>query len=118
VGERLARWALADEYGKAVVKCGPLFKDCRIAGAEATVRFDHIGRGLKSSDGGLLKRFEIRGTDGKWLWAEAKIEGDCVVVSSAEVAKPVAVRYAWAANPAGANLVNSEGLPASIFTTE
>ncbi len=118
VGERLARWALADEYGKDVVKCGPLFKDFKIEGPKVTVRFDHLGNGLKSDDDGPLKRFEIRGEDGKWLWADAKIDGSSVVVSSRDVAKPVAVRYAWAANPAGANLVNSEGLPASIFTTE
>jgi sialate O-acetylesterase len=66
-----------------------------------------------------LKRFEIAGADKKWKWADAKIYGkDAVVVSSAEVKAPVAVRYAWAANPEGANLVNSDGLPASVFRTD
>ena len=100
------------------MKCGPLYKDSKIDGAKVTVRFDHPGKGLKSADGGPLKRFEIRGEDGKWQWADAVIEGGNVVVSSKDVPKPSAVRYAWASNPTGANLVNSEGLPASVFTTE
>jgi sialate O-acetylesterase len=75
--------------------------------------------GLKSRDGGALKRFEIAGADKVWKWAEARIDGaDSVIVSSAEVKVPVAVRYAWAANPEGANLINSDGLPASLFRTD
>ncbi len=74
---------------------------------------------MKARDGGALKRFEIAGEDRVWHWADAKIDGaDSVIVSSVEVKQPVAVRYAWAANPAGANLVNSDGLPASIFRTD
>ena len=66
-----------------------------------------------------MKRFEIAGKDKVWHWAKARIEGeDTVVVSSPEVEAPAAVRYAWAANPEGANLVNSEGLPASVFRTD
>jgi sialate O-acetylesterase len=66
-----------------------------------------------------LKRFEIAGADKVWKWADAKVDGtDSVVVSSAEVKSPVAVRYAWAANPEGSNLVNSDGLPASVFRTD
>ena len=84
-----------------------------------TITFDHAGDGLKSRDGGPLKRFEIAGEDKKWHWAEAKISGkDTVTVSSRDVPQPAAVRYAWAANPEGANLVNSEGLPASVFRTD
>jgi sialate O-acetylesterase len=83
------------------------------------VIFDQAGEGLKSRDGSALKRFEIAAADKKWQWAEAKIDGkDAVIVSSAEVKNPVAVRYAWASNPEGANLVNSEGLPASVFRTD
>jgi sialate O-acetylesterase len=74
---------------------------------------------LKSRDGGPLKRFEIAGADRVWHWADATVEGlDGVRVSSPKVPEPVAVRYAWAANPEGANLVNSEGLPASVFRTD
>jgi sialate O-acetylesterase len=66
-----------------------------------------------------LKRFEIAGADKVWHWANAKIDGtDSVIVSSTEVKQPTAVRYAWAANPEGANLINSDGLPASVFRTD
>lgn len=118
VGERLARWALADDYGKKIVKSGPLYEAHSIDGGKVTVTFDHIGEGLKSCDGEALQRFEIQDTDGKWYWAEAKIEGDTVVISHPKADRAAAVRYAWAENPEGANLVNSEGLPASLFTTE
>lgn len=118
-GERLARWALAKDYGKDIVYSGPLFKSSVTNDATIRVSFDQSGTGLKSRDGGPLKRFEVAGADKVWHWAEAKIDGtDSVIVSSPEVKAPVAVRYAWAANPEGANLVNSEGLPASIFRTD
>ena len=74
---------------------------------------------MKARDGGPLKRFEIAGSDKVWHWAEAKIDGkDAVLLSSPEVKQPVAARYAWAANPEGANLINSEGLPTSVFRTD
>ncbi len=118
VGHRLARWALAKDYGKdGFLISGPIFKSSKIEGDKVKVEFEHA-RGLKSRDGGPLKRFEIAGKDQKWFWADAKIDGDAVIVSSAEVPKPVAVRYAWASNPEGANLVNEEGLPASLFRTD
>jgi sialate O-acetylesterase len=118
VGNRLARWALAKDYGKTgIVVCGPLYKGSKVDGNSVRIEFDHA-KGLKSRDGGPLKRFEIAGADQKWHWAEALIDGETVVVSSPAVAKPVAVRYAWASNPEGANLVNAEGLPASLFRTD
>ena len=118
-GERLARWALAKDYGKELIYSGPLFKTSEVKDGAIRVTFDQAGEGLKSRDGGALKRFEIAGSDKKWKWANAKIDGkDAVIVSSAEVKAPVAVRYAWAANPKGANLVNSDGLPASVFRTD
>ena len=118
VGNRLALWALANEYRKNVVVSGPLFKSHSIADGKVSVEFDHVGGGLKSRDGKPLQRFELAGDDKKWHWATAKIEGANVVVSCPEVPKPVAIRYAWAANPEGANLVNEEGLPASLFRTD
>lgn len=118
VGERLARWALADDFGKDIVKSGPLYKGHSIDGGKVTVSFDHTGKGLKSRDGQALQRFEIMDSEGVWRWADAKIEGETVVISHPEVGQATAVRYAWAENPEGANLVNSEGLPASLFTTE
>ena len=81
------------------------------------IELDHA-KGLKSRDGGPLKRFEIAGVDRKWHWADAVIDGETVVVSNKDVPQPVAVRYAWAANPVGANLVNVDGLPASLFRTD
>lgn len=118
-GERLARWALTKDYGKELIYSGPLFKSSTAKDSAIRVTFDQSGTGLKSRDGGPLKRFEIAGADKKWKWADAKIDGkDAVLVSSAEVKSPVAVRYAWAANPEGANLVNSDGLPSSVFRTD
>lgn len=118
VGERLARWALANDYGKTgFLVSGPIYKGSKIEGGKVRIEFDHA-TGLKSRDGGPLKRFEIAGEDQKWVWAEAVVDGDAVVVSSPGVPKPVAVRYAWASNPEGANLVNGEGLPASVFRTD
>jgi sialate O-acetylesterase len=118
-GERLARWALAKDYGRDLVWSGPLFKAGRPDKDGIRVTFAQAGAGLKSRDGGPLKRFEIAGADKVWHWAEARVDGlDSVRVSSPKVPEPAAVRYAWAANPEGANLVNSEGLPASVFRTD
>lgn len=118
-GERLARWALAKDYGRDIIFSGPLFKSSETRDGTVRVTFDHAGDGLRSRDGGALQRFEIAGADRVWHWADAKIDGaDAVLASSAEVKQPVAVRYAWAANPKGANLVNSEGMPASVFRTD
>jgi sialate O-acetylesterase len=118
-GERLARWALAKDYGQDLIYSGPLFKSSAVKDGAIRVTFDQSGTGLKSRDGGALKRFEIAGADKVWHWADAKIDGtDSVVVSSKEVKQPTAVRYAWAANPEGANLINSDGLPASVFRTD
>jgi len=119
VGYRLAYWALAKTYDKDIVHSGPLYKDFKKTGNSIEVTFNAVGSGLKSRDGKKLQRFEIAGNDKKWHWADAEIVGkDTVRVSSPEVKKPVAVRYAWASNPTGANLVNSEGLPTSIFRTD
>ena len=119
VGDRLALWALAKDYGQDIVYSGPLFKSCSIETDKVRIAFEQVGSGLKSRDGAALKRFEIAGNDRVWHWAEAKLSGsDSVIVSSPNVKKPSAVRYAWASNPEGANLVNSVGLPASVFRTD
>ncbi len=119
VGERLALWALAKDYGKKITYSGPLYRSSKAKGNTIEVTFDQSGKGLKGRDGSELKRFEIAGKDKVWHWADAKVTGkNTVTVSSRKVRKPVAVRYAWAANPEGANLVNSVGLPASVFRTD
>ena len=118
VGSRLARWALGQDYGREdVVMSGPLFQKATEKDGRMILSFEH-NAGLKSRDGGPLKRFEIKAEDGAWIWAEAQIEDGKVIVWSDKVADPEAVRYAWAENPEGANLVNGEDLPASVFTTE
>ncbi len=129
VGERLARWALADVYGKEIVVSGPLYKSHQVDGNKIRIAFEHVGSGLMvGAKSGLapttqvadgeLKWFAIAGADQAWHWAEAQIDGATVVVSSPQVAEPVAVRYAYAMNPEGANLYNQEGLPASPFRTD
>lgn len=117
VGRRLAQWALAKTYGKDVVACGPLYKSMRVDGNKIVVEFDCVGGGLGARDGDKLKGFAIAGADKKFLWAEARIAGDTVVVSSPEIESPAAVRYAWANNP-DCNLINKAGLPASPFRTD
>jgi sialate O-acetylesterase len=117
VGNRLALWALAGTYGKrGIVYSGPLYKGIKIDGSRAILSFAHVGGGLKARDGKDLTEFEIAGEDGKFVKAEAKIEGDWVVVTSADVAKPTQVRFGWS-NTANPNLMNKDGLPASPFRT-
>jgi len=117
VGNRLARIALSKTYGKKIEGSGPIFHDGSIEGGKIRIRFDHVGGGLVTKGGGL-KRFAIAGEDRKFVWADAVIEGDQVVVSNKEVTRPAFIRYAWSENPMGANLFNAEGLPAAPFRTD
>lgn len=118
VGERLGRWALVKDYGREdVVVSGPIYQAHSVEGNQIRVTFEYA-EGLKSRDGKPLARFEIAGEDRQWHWGEAKIEGQSVIVSSPAVLHPVAVRYAWASNPTGANLVNGADLPTSVFRTD
>lgn len=117
VGDRLARLALARTYGRDVVDSGPVFKSATIEGNAIRVSFDSIAGGLVAR-GGPLRQFAIAGRDRKWRWAEARIDGDSVVVSHPDLTAPAWVRYAWADHPEGANLFNSEGLPAAPFRTD
>jgi len=116
VGKRLALWALAKTYGQDVVACGPLYKSMSKKGGQVVLSFDHLGGGLVA-EGGKLKGFAIAGADKEFVWANAEIAGDTVVVSCPAVKKPAAVRYAWADNP-DCNLYNKAGLPASPFRTD
>src|SRR5690606_22294631 len=86
-----------------------------IDGDKVVIKFDHIGSGLISSDGEKLRRFEIAGADKNFVWADARIEGNTVIVHEESVKYPEFVRYAWADNPVDANLYNKEDLPASPF---
>jgi sialate O-acetylesterase len=130
VGERLALWALAKDYGKKdLVHSGPLYKGMKIESGKIRILFDSVGSGLTvgtkkgfapvvKEPQGTLRRFAIAGEDKKWVWAEAVIEGTTVVVSSPKVPEPVAVRYAYAMSGDDCNLYNNEGLPASPFRTD
>ena len=89
-----------------------------IEGDSIFISFSETGSGLIAKDGGDLKYFTIAGTDEHFVWAKAKISGDKVIVWNNAIKNPVAVRYAWADNPEGANLYNKEGLPASPFRTD
>lgn len=116
VGERLARAARKLAYGNNdIVYSGPLFRSVSKEGNRLILEFDHTGSGLVVKGGGELYYFAVAGADKKFVWADAVIEGNKVVVRSNEISDPVYVRYAWADNPEGANLYNAEGLPASPF---
>ncbi|MFA6187063.1 MAG: sialate O-acetylesterase [Phycisphaerae bacterium] len=118
VGKRLALWALAKTYGcKENVFSGPIYKSMRIDDGKIRLFFDYVDGGLVAKDG-PLKRFAIAGIDRKFVWANADIEGDSVVVYSEHILNPVAVRYAWEINPYGCNLYNKAGLPTSPFRTD
>lgn len=119
VGKRLALAARHVAYGeKNVVHSGPLYQSHKIKKNKVIITFSNTGSGLMAKGGWELKYFSIAGADKKFVWAQATIKKNKVVVWSDQVHKPVVVRYAWADNPEGANLYNKEGLPASPFTTE
>ena len=116
VGERLALGARKLAYGdEKIVYSGPLYKSSVKDADSIKIEFDHVGSGLVVKGGGDLYYFSIAGADRKFVWAEARIENNNVVVWSSEIKNPMYVRYAWADNPEGANLYNIEGLPASPF---
>ena len=117
VGNRLALWALAKDYGKKdLVYSGPLYKAMKVEGGKIQLSFAHTGGGLKSRDGKALSEFEVAGADGKFVAAEAMIDGDRVVIQAKDVPSPTQARFGWR-NVANPNLVNKEGLPASPFQT-
>ena len=116
VGKRLALAARAIAYGESLVHSGPILQQAEFRDGKVTISFTHVGRGLVAKDG-PLEGFVVAGADRKFVWAEARIEGNTVVVSSDQVDDPKAVRYAWANNPIG-NLFNREGFPASCFRTD
>jgi len=116
VGERLALIALAKHYGKGIPYSGPRIASVEKMSGALKLSFTHADGGLVVK-GGKLEEFSVCDQDRKWHWAEAKIVGDSVVVSSSEVPNPVAARYAWQANPK-AMLFSGAGLPAVPFRTD
>ncbi|MDQ8006139.1 MAG: sialate O-acetylesterase [Pedobacter sp.] len=118
VGKRLALQARKTVYKENIVGAGPIFKSLKREGNKLVMIFTETGKGLVAKNGSL-KYFAIAGNDNKFVWADAKIvSANTVVISNTKVAHPVKVRYAWADNPEGANLYNSEGLAASPFEVE
>jgi sialate O-acetylesterase len=89
----------------------------QLTGPRAVISFKDDGHGLVSTSGDGLTGFQIAGADKKFVPADARIEGNNVIVSSAQVPEPVAVRYAWTNVPA-VSLTNSAGLPAAPFRTD
>jgi len=119
VGKRLAAIALNKVYGRNNVFTGPVYKGINVEGTKIRVSFTGIGGGLVVKDKyGYLKGFEVAGSDQKFRYAKAWLEGNDVVVSCDEVSNPVAVRFAWADNPEDANFFNKEGFPASPFRSD
>ncbi|MFA6702109.1 MAG: sialate O-acetylesterase [Dysgonamonadaceae bacterium] len=117
VGIRLALEARKNDYKQDITSSGPLYHYYKLEGDKIRIYFKPDGSKLKVNSGAALKGFSIAGPDKKFYWADAVIDGNQIVVSSPEVAFPVAVRYAWANNPI-CNLSNTEGLPASPFRTD
>ena len=123
VAERLARWALVKDYGQKLPYRSPEIKDAKFDGGKALLTFDYAPQGLRTIDTDDVKGFAICGEDKKWVWAKASIIGGSkkgtnqIEVSAAGIAKPVAVRYAWADNPV-CNVYSAEGLPVTPFRTD
>lgn len=116
VGRRLAMAARNVAYREPIVGSGPLYRSMTIEGNRIRIAFDAADSGLDTADGRPLRGFAIAGPDRVFLWADARIDGQTVLVSNPAIPNPTAVRYAWSSNPP-ANLINKEKLPASPFRT-
>jgi len=117
IGQRLALAALANAYGQNVSFSGPIYQSMAVEGNKIRLKFNYVGGGLITTNGPLTD-FAIAGADHKFVWGDAVIDGDTVVVSSPSIAAPVAVRYGWLDTPLDCHLDNKEGLPASPFRTD
>lgn len=119
VGQRMAAEARRITYGETNLQTSPLYESMQVEGKAIRIKFRYAENGL-AARGGNLKGFAIAGPDGKFVWANAKIDGKEVVVWSDQITEPKIVRYAWANSPVesnGANLYNKDGFPAAPFRT-
>lgn len=116
VGDRLARCALAKYYGKKIAYAGPTLESVEWLQGAIRLHIAHDDGGLVDK-GGKLEEFSIAGEDRKWVWADAHIDADTVIVSSPDVPHPTQVRYDWQSNP-NATLFDGAGLPATPFRTD
>jgi len=118
-GKRACRVALGFVYGRTVEIYGPVYASHKVQGSTVRVSFTHVGKGLAFRHGQKLQGFEIAGDDGAYHWADAKIDGQTVVLTSDKVARPVNARYGWSTRSrTWANLFNKDGLPALTFRTD
>jgi sialate O-acetylesterase len=117
-GERAKQVALGVVYGRKFETSGPLYASHAIDDGRVRIRFTHVGQGLAARHGDKLQGFIVAGADKQFVWADAAIDGDTVIVSSPAVPKPTAVRYAWSSKTPWANLFNKDGLPAQTFRTD
>lgn len=115
VGERLALAAFKITYGENIVYSGPVYQSYKTEGNKIIISFTNTGSGIITNDGEGLSEFAIAGADKKFVWANAKIDGEKVIVWNESISTPLYVKYAWADNPVNPNLYNKEGLPASPF---
>jgi len=118
VGKRLALVARRVAYGERVAASGPVYRRHEVRDGRVIVAFDEVGGGLVSRTGAGVEGFAVAGADGRWVWAQARIDGNRVAVWSPRVPEAVAVRYAWSNSPAAPGLYNAEGLPARPFRTD
>lgn len=118
VGKRMALAAEQLAYKEKIVASGPVFQSAKTVKNQIELSFTNCGSGLATRDGKVLKGFAIAGSDQKYVWGKAEIKGNKIVVWNENLSTPAFVRYAWADNPARANLINKEGLPASPFSTK
>lgn len=120
VGLRLALHALKNDYGKQeLVASGPLYRSLRVRGSQIEISFFDVGRGLVTADNSAeLRGFTVADERRQFLPAQARIEGDKVIVSHPAISHPTAVRYGWVDNPEESNLANRDGLPASPFRSD
>ena len=116
-GARACRVALGTVYGKDIATSGPVYKSHKVEGNKIRIDFHHVGKGLIVKHSDTIQGFAVSGADGKWVWADAVIDGESIVVTSADVPEPLHVQYALSKQPAYANLYNKDGLPAMTFTT-
>ncbi|MHA6279330.1 sialate O-acetylesterase [Salinimicrobium sp. CAU 1759] len=119
VGKRLGQLALSMVYGQKKLAHSPFFKSIVIEDDKARLRFDNVGEGLVNTNKyGYIRGFQIAGSDQNFYWAQARLEGNEVVVWSSDVKDPVAVRYGWSDNPGLLDLYNEVGLPLAPFRTD
>ncbi|MEM7477384.1 MAG: sialate O-acetylesterase [Planctomycetota bacterium] len=118
VGQRLARWALAKQYGFDIAYQSPTYTGMEKSGSKIVLSFSHVDGGWRPFDIREPIGFAIAGEDKKFVWAKAKVgKGNTIEVWSDEVPNPVAVRYAWANNPV-CNMFDNMNLPLTPFRTD